>query len=128
MRAFKRIARDAIGIDFNPGSNNKDVIVGDAMALQFEDNRFGAVYCNILDHIPDLNKAFNEMKRVLKPGGTIFLDIDQNKPDEYAVRDLRKFDWDLAASHFGKFKNRTQIYDEKDPGKFFVIYKPEVQG
>ena len=125
VRAFKRITGKSIGIDFNPGKNNPDVIYGDAMALQFENNHFNTVYCNILDHIPDLKKAFGEMIRVLNPGGTIFFDIDQNAPDLYAVRDLRKFDWDLAESYFGKLKEKKTIRDEKDPGKFFVTYKPK---
>jgi len=125
VRAFKRITGESIGIDFNPGKNNPDVIYGDAMALQFENNRFETVYCNILDHIPDLKKAFGEMIRVLNPGGTIFFDIDQNAPDQYAVRDLRKFDWDLAESYFGKLKEKKTIRDEKDPGKIFVTYKPK---
>ena len=38
VRAFKYITKssDVVGIDFNPGKNNPDVIYGDAMDLQFE--------------------------------------------------------------------------------------------
>ena len=124
VRAFKRITGNAIGIDFNPGKNNNDVVFGNAMALDFLNDTYGTIYCNILDHIPNLNKAYSEIARVLKPGGTVFFDIDQNAPDQWAVRDLRNFDWNLATIYFGQFRSKRIINNEKDPGKIFVTYRP----
>ena len=50
------------------------VTQGDATALPYPDARFSAVLCfTMLHHIPDLalqNRAFAEVGRVLRPGGT----------------------------------------------------------
>lgn len=45
---------------------------GDAQDLPFEDNSFDLVTCQtVLIHVPNPQKAIAEMKRVLKPGGTL---------------------------------------------------------
>ena len=44
----------------------------DAQSIPFEDESFDAVIANfMLYHVPDRSKALNEIKRVLKPGGTL---------------------------------------------------------
>ena len=49
-----------------------NVMQADATKLQFEDNTFDCVYSfGVLHHIPDIEKALVEIKRVLKPGGQI---------------------------------------------------------
>ena len=46
----------------------------DGECLPFKDNQFDIVYSsNVLEHIPDKNKALNEMKRVLDDNGTIII-------------------------------------------------------
>jgi ubiquinone/menaquinone biosynthesis C-methylase UbiE len=46
--------------------------VGDAQALRFEDGAFDAVRTErMLMHVPDADRAFAEMARVLRPGGHI---------------------------------------------------------
>lgn len=132
VRAFKRVtgSSNVVGIDFNPGINNPDVVYGDAMNLQFEDNSFETLYTNILDHIPNLDKAFSEFKRVLRPGGVVLIDIDQNQPDAYAVRnlvkDLSKIEAALQ-SYFGKSISRKIISDvPKDPGKVALQFRNPV--
>lgn len=48
------------------------VVQEDATALPFEENFFDCVYCyGVLHHIPDVEKALSEIKRVLKPGGQV---------------------------------------------------------
>jgi ubiquinone/menaquinone biosynthesis C-methylase UbiE len=45
---------------------------GNAQNLPFPDNSFDFVTCQtLLIHVPDPQKAINEMRRVLKPGGTL---------------------------------------------------------
>lgn len=45
---------------------------GNAQNLPFPDNSFDFVTCQtLLIHVPEPQKAINEMKRVLKPGGTL---------------------------------------------------------
>ena len=49
-----------------------NVVRADATNLQFDDNTFDCVYSfGVLHHIPNVEKALSEIKRVLKPGGRI---------------------------------------------------------
>lgn len=44
--------------------------------LPFEDESFNAVSCiSILEHVPHPLKAISELKRVLKPGGRIWVQL-----------------------------------------------------
>ena len=46
----------------------------DAQAIPFEANTFDAVIANhMLYHVPDRAQALSEMRRVLKPGGKVYL-------------------------------------------------------
>lgn len=47
--------------------------VVDAQAIPFDDNRFDAVIANhFLYHVPDLQKALAEIRRVMIPGGRLY--------------------------------------------------------
>jgi SAM-dependent methyltransferase len=78
------VVRSAVCTDISPGmlatlSGNADrlglaveTVATDAESLPFEDESFELVLGHaILHHIPDLDRAFAEFLRVLKPGGTV---------------------------------------------------------
>ena len=78
-----RIIQDlpkAIGVDillsklrFLRGRHNR-LVQATAFALPFPDNAFDAVICSeVIEHIPDHPAVFQEMTRVLRPGGTLIL-------------------------------------------------------
>ncbi len=49
-----------------------DCIIGDVEALPFDDNSFDLVLANyMLYHVPNLERAIAELRRVLRPGGTL---------------------------------------------------------
>jgi SAM-dependent methyltransferase len=49
-----------------------DTVVCDAEQLPFENDTFDVVFGHaVLHHIPDLDEAFRELRRVLKPGGLV---------------------------------------------------------
>ncbi|WP_158655777.1 class I SAM-dependent methyltransferase [Sphingobacterium sp. HMA12] len=60
---------------------NVDYSIMDAQHLQFEDNTFDLVFTRLMTWtIPDLEKCYREMERVLKPGGRLInLDADFGK-------------------------------------------------
>jgi SAM-dependent methyltransferase len=68
--------------------------IGDAMALRFEDSIFDVAVCGLgLNFIPEPKRALQEMKRVVRSGGTLAAYVW-----DYAegARFIREF-WDAAA-------------------------------
>jgi ubiquinone/menaquinone biosynthesis C-methylase UbiE len=76
------IARSAVGVDLSAGmagvSRRKGLAVAIAAAtgLPFGDATFDLVYsCKVLPHVPDIRAALAEVARVLRPGGTAFVEF-----------------------------------------------------
>lgn len=60
----------------NLGAERTHFVQGDIYALPFEPATFDLVYClGVLQHTPDVRKAFFSLLPVLKPGGRIAVDI-----------------------------------------------------
>jgi len=79
------MGHDVVGIDISEGmlsvarkkaeerGVNPDLRIGDAESLEFEDGCFDAVVSRIvLWTLPNPQKAINEWKRVLRPGGKVY--------------------------------------------------------
>lgn len=76
-------AGSVVGLDLSDGMlldireqankySNVELYVGDVQELQFSNESFDLVMANfMLYHVPDINKALQELKRVLKPGGKL---------------------------------------------------------
>jgi SAM-dependent methyltransferase len=61
-----------IGLDIRPGAGVR--VIGDAQALGIRDAAFDVVLCTeVLEHLPEPQKAIDEMFRVLTPGGRLLL-------------------------------------------------------
>ncbi len=73
--AFIELGLFAVGIDLNPGKDNKLVLPGDFHAIQFAPDSVDIVYTNSLDHSFDLARVVGEVRRILKPGGTFIAEI-----------------------------------------------------
>lgn len=57
-------------------------VQGDALALPFPDGRFDRVIASeILEHIPDDERAMAELARVLRPGGTMGVTVPRCGPE-----------------------------------------------
>jgi ubiquinone/menaquinone biosynthesis C-methylase UbiE len=79
------VVREAVATDISPGMLEAlqgsadrlgvqvETVVADAERLPFADGSFDLVLGHaVLHHIPDLDRAFREFARVLRPGGTLF--------------------------------------------------------
>jgi len=61
-----------------------DTVVTEAEALPFDDESFDLVFGHaVLHHIPDLEQAFSEFRRVLRPGGIVAF---AGEPSRYGDR------------------------------------------
>jgi ubiquinone/menaquinone biosynthesis C-methylase UbiE len=66
------------------GLENVTTVVTEAETLPFEDGSFDLVLGHaVLHHLPDLDRAFAEFKRVLRPGGVI---VFAGEPSRYGDR------------------------------------------
>jgi SAM-dependent methyltransferase len=61
------------------GAGDNPVLEADLTRLPFDDDTFdGAVCGEVLEHIPDDGAALRELRRVLKPGGTLVATVPAN--------------------------------------------------
>ena len=75
VRAFVDQGAFAVGVDLNPGKDNRWVVVGDFHALQYADASVDVVYTNALDHVLELERLLAEVRRVLKPAGVFLAEL-----------------------------------------------------
>ena len=60
----------------------------DVHDMGFQDNEFDGIVCwSVLEHVPYPQKAIEEMRRVLKPGGLIWIQLPFNFPYHEAPKD-----------------------------------------
>src|ERR1700743_68256 len=77
---LEQLASTAAGL----GLDDVTPVVPEAETLPFEDESFDLVLGHaVLHHIPDLDRAFAEFKRVLRPGGRI---VFAGEPSPYGAR------------------------------------------
>lgn len=79
--AFRALGARYIGLDADVGELSlhgrdiaQDTVLGSGMALPFADGSFDVCYSsNVLEHVPDPERMADEMVRVTRPGGLVFL-------------------------------------------------------
>lgn len=75
VKAFTDLGAFAIGIDLNPGKENRYVVTGDFHDIQFASQSVDVIFTNSLDHAFSLEKLVGEVKRVLKQDGVFFAEL-----------------------------------------------------
>jgi SAM-dependent methyltransferase len=85
-------------------------IKADICDLPFADNSFDIIFCNhVLEHIPDDNKAMEEIYRILKPNGWAVLQIPQDLKRATTFEDDTITDRKERAKIFGQY-DHVRIY------------------
>ena len=88
VHALQQLGCDSIGIDIV--ECKPYVVYGDMHNLQYPDDTFDLIFCNIIDHSLYPEKSISEMERVLKPKGYIFLQITVGEAtDKYGVTEIK---------------------------------------
>jgi len=98
VEALISLGHFAVGIDLNPGPENRYVVNGDFHSLQFADSSVDCIYTNSLDHALELEKIVVEVKRVLKPGGILLVEIFRGYQEGEVVREFEAMHWPTARS------------------------------
>jgi SAM-dependent methyltransferase len=93
VQALHRRGLFAVGIDLNPGPDNRYVLVGDFHALVFGDDSVDAVYTNALDHVFDLERMLGEVRRVLAPGGIFIADVLDGFAEGFTPGQFESMHW-----------------------------------
>jgi SAM-dependent methyltransferase len=107
-KRFKKMSNlDYVTTDIN--SPLADV-KADICKLPFDNNIFDVIICNhVLEHIPDDNKAMQELYRVLKVGGMGIFQIPQDLSREKTFEDDSITDKKERAKIFGQY-DHVRIY------------------
>jgi len=82
-------------------------LVSDITGLPFPDDYFDMVICSeVLEHIPDQERAIKEMTRVLKPGGDLVVSVPRYLPERIC--------WALSKSYHQATNGHIRIYRKKE--------------
>ena len=81
VKAFLDLGCFAIGIDLNPGTENRYVVHGDFHDLQYAAGSVDVVYTNSLDHAFDIDRLAKEVVKVLKPAGLLIVEATRGRDE-----------------------------------------------
>jgi ubiquinone/menaquinone biosynthesis C-methylase UbiE len=127
VKSFLDLDCFAVGIDLNPGVENKYVVYGDFHDIQFSDHSVDVVFSNSLDHTFDFSKLIKEIKRVLKLNGSLILEIVKGteegcSPGYYEASSWKKIDDLLDIFRKSGFKIVKKVnFEYPWPGQHVVL-------
>lgn len=101
----KKVFSDKKNIDYLSADldRSKAMIEMDIQNIQFPENSFDLIICNhVLEHIPNDQKAMNELYRVLKPRGWAFLTVPINYKSETTFEDPAIFTPEQRIENYGQ--------------------------
>lgn len=119
------IVREAVATDISPGmlraleANARRLRVpvttqtADAEALPFEDESFDLVFGHaVLHHLPDLQQAFREFARVLRPGGTLVFAGEPSRVGDRIAAVPKRAAWRAAPA----WRTVLRVREAANPG------------
>lgn len=116
---------EAVGIDvsgwacrFLAERGFQNILQGTLEDAHFDDEEFDAVYLShVLEHIPEPGPFLHEIRRVLKPGGLVLIEVpnEENFRLLYAVMNLLR---GRKAKKIGPHPAHLNLFSRKTLGKF----------
>lgn len=127
VRSFLDLGCFAVGLDLNPGEKSRFVLHGDFHDIQFPESSVDIIFCNAVDHAFDLEKLIAEMKRTMKHGGLLILELSKGKEDGYKPGYYESMSWkrvddilDVFLKHGFSVLDRSS-FEYPDPGEHVVL-------
>ena len=105
VKAFLDLGCFAVGIDLNPGKDNRYVVQGDFHDLQFAAQSVDVVYTNSLDHAFDVERIAREVLKVLKPEGLLMVEAVQGRDQGVNPGFFESFFWKNIDELIGVFES-----------------------
>ena len=105
VKAFLDLGAFAVGIDLNPGADNRYVVHGDFHDLQFAPESIDVVYTNSLDHAFDIDRIAKEVLKVLKPDGVFLVEAVQGRDQGTNPGFFESFFWKNIDELVGALEN-----------------------
>lgn len=105
VKAFLDLGAFAIGIDLNPGEENRYVLHGDFHDLQFAPGSVDVVYTNSLDHAFDIDRIAKEVLKVLKSDGLLVVEAVQGREQGVNPGFFESFFWKNIDELVSVFEN-----------------------
>ena len=115
VRVFIDHGAFAVGIDLNPGRDNRWVVVGDFHALQYADASVDVVYTNSLDHAFELERVLAEVRRVLKPEGTFLVEMGLGTEEGGEPGFYEALSWQRSDELIGRIRSAGFVLRHKTP-------------
>jgi len=113
-----------VELAYNPAKKSKENLIeptqADIISLPFSDESFDAIIStDVLEHIPDAQKAVEELHRVLKPGGKAF----------FVIADPSEARFENVQGHIDRTKEGSNIpfWEELFKSKGFELQEKESQ-
>ena len=127
---FLETSDQVVGLDLSPTriNNLKQLpypikgVVGGATELPFENSSFDFVICSqVIEHIPDQQKALNELRRILRPQGFLFLSTVLKKSYAWYFYRNSENRWVLDPTHVREYSSKEEVVSLLEVAKFTVV-------
>ena len=115
VKAFLDLGAFAVGIDLNPGEENRYVVHGDFHDLQFAPSSVDVVYTNSLDHAFDIERLAKEVLKVLKPDGLFLVEAVQGRDQGINPGFFESFFWKNIDELVRVFENAGLTVSRRKP-------------
>ena len=106
VKAFLDLGYFAVGIDLNPGEDNRYVLSGDFHSLQFADNSVDVIFTNSLDYVYDLDSFLKEVVRVLRPNAVFISETVSGSEEGREPGFFESLRWRKINDIIGEIENR----------------------
>ena len=103
VQAFIDLGCFAVGLDLNPGEDNRFVVHGDFHKLQFASDSVDIVFTNAVDHVFNLGVFISEACRVLKPDGLLIMDLVKGSAEGVEPKEFESLFWERTDNILAPF-------------------------
>jgi len=93
VKAFIDLGCFAVGLDLNPGPENRYVVFGDFHDIQYADGTVDMVFTNSFDHVLCPDRVLNEVRRILKPSGGFLVELAFGREGGIEPGEYESFYW-----------------------------------